>query len=128
MMTARALAVIFLVGGASAVFADQTAAIAAECRLLAAARMATAKAQGAAPNAIVLGCPGHDGLVDDTTRKEDRQRFKAAMGTKVPETAKAYGKMGKILFQRMISRGVPPEVAVAMVEGTLFKAAVAASQ
>lgn len=110
------------------VLADQAGAIAAECKLLEAAHRSTAKAQGSAPTAILVGCPGHEGLVDDTTRKQDRQRFKAAMSTPVPEGAKAQGKMGKILFQRMIARGVPPEVAVSLAGGKAFTAAVAAAQ
>jgi hypothetical protein len=108
--------------------AAKAAAIAAECRLAGAAHAATARALGQAPNSIGIGCPGRKGLADGATRKQDRQRFAAAAWTPLPEAAKPYGRTGKLIFQRMIARGVPPEIATKLAGTRDFEAAVAAAQ
>ena len=102
-----------------------SAGVVAECKLLESAYLTTQKAGLEARPDILVGCPGFEGFQETMTNRDNRKAFAAAARTKVPAKAKAMGKPGKILFQRMIARGTPPAVAVAMVDTELFDAAVA---
>jgi hypothetical protein len=114
-------AFVLVAFGASA--QSQTAGVKAQCKLLEQAYKET-RASGAVTHAdILVGCPGYETWAETMTRKDNARAFRTAMGAKVPAEAAAFGKGGKILFQQMIARGVPPEIAMRMTTTKLFTAA-----
>lgn len=100
--------------------------ILAECALLNEAMIKSAKQPGIYNTQIVRGCPGYENLPDNTTTAQGAGQFISASSAPVPQQALDMGRMGKIIFQRMIARGVSPDIATQMVGTDLFAQAVAA--
>ena len=94
--------------------------ILAECALYEAAMQRVAVAEGAPKFGIVEGCPGYEHIFVPGTAT----LFLKTASAPIPPAATALGKMGKILFRRMIARGVPNAIATDMVADPLFAAAV----
>lgn len=102
-----------------------SAAVATECALLERAYAATqASGQAALPD-ILVGCPGREGLRDSMGRFESASAFTRAGSAPVPAAA-ASSSVATGIFQRMIARGVPVDVATAMTSTAEIAAAVAA--
>lgn len=116
-MKKRYLAVVVL-GLAPMSALASSKAIKAECGLYKAAYEITERAGVTPKQDILVDCPGYEHFKEQMTRRDNSRAFRKAMSTKVPDKAKAWGKKGKLYFQKMISRGVPPEVAVHIVEKT----------
>ncbi len=108
----------------SAARQEVTAGVAAECALLERAYTATQAAGQPAFADIVAGCPGREGLAEQMGRTENAAAFTRASSAPVPSTANS--RTGRILFQRMIARGVPVSIATQMAATPEFAAAVAA--
>lgn len=127
MVRMKQVAAIAIVGTlfGSATF-GQTAGVRAECKLLEVAFKTTKASVGTARSDILSGCPGYEDWPITMTKRDDSRAFRKAASTKLPAEAKAAGKAGKILFRRMISRGVPPEIATHVAAKKEFAAAVSA--
>ena len=78
-----------------------------------------------APLDIVIGCPGRTSLRSQRSAFERAAAVRTANAAPVPATA-GTSDYGKRLFQRMISRGVPVQVATRMTTTREFKRALAA--
>lgn len=102
-----------------------SAKVAAECTLLESAYVATKAKNLPAPSDIIVGCPGRVNLAPEMGRLEGVAAFRRAAAAPLPAAARD-SRMGKILYQRMISRGVPLDVAVLMAATPEFAKAVAA--
>jgi hypothetical protein len=96
--------------------------IATECRLLEAAQIET-RARGLTDWPDVLaGCPGHPATSAMTLRQMS-EATRAANAATLPAAARPLGARADLIFRRMITRGVPPEVALAMTATPAFAAA-----
>lgn len=96
-----------------------------ECKLAEAAYKMV-KASGQQPhNDILVGCPGYEDWQPSMSKKENSGAFMRAGTAPQPEKVKAAGKAGKIIFTRMIARGVPVDVATALVDSPEFDRALA---
>ncbi len=106
--------------------ADASGRIAAECALYEAAMKRDAAKTGTSNTQIVLGCPGYEDVKDTSNRFTGAGAFIGAMRAQPPQAALAMGPAGKNLYQKMIARGVPTDVANAIVSDPVFARAVAA--
>lgn len=99
--------------------------VVAECQLLEEAYQKVKSSGAKAHNDILMGCPGYENWPGSMSKRDNRKAFGAATKAGRPAQVKAAGKAGKILFQRMIARGVPVEIAQAMAATPQFARAVA---
>lgn len=105
--------------------AEITPKVATVCALYERAYTETKAALLPAPLDIVIGCPGRTSIRSQMSRLENAAAFRAAASAPLPPAASA-SDVGKRLFQRMISRGVPVNVATRMTRTPEFKRALAA--
>ncbi|MFN3647533.1 MAG: hypothetical protein ACK4S2_13635 [Gemmobacter sp.] len=91
--------------------------LAAECRLLEAAHAATAARLGQAPPDILVGCPGHEGRRDAMPLAAQSAALRVANAAALPPVVAAAGPAAARAYRRMISRGVPEDVAAGLAQG-----------
>ena len=103
---------------------DLAARIAAECALLEAAQAATAVTGRTPWPDVLAGCPGHARLRPVMTLPQMSAATRAANAAALPDSARGLGPRADLVFRRMITRGVPPDVARALVSHPAFAAAV----
>ncbi len=98
------------------------ARIAAECRLLEAAQAeTTARGLRAWPD-VLTGCPGHAGAAPAMTMAQASDATRRANRATLPPAVAAAGARAETVYRRMITRGVPVEVAEAMTSSPEFAA------
>ncbi|WP_298857621.1 hypothetical protein [uncultured Sulfitobacter sp.] len=105
--------------------AEVSAKVTTVCALYERAYVETKAALLPAPLDIVIGCPGRTSLKSQMSRLENAAAFRRAAAAPLPAAA-SKSDVGKRLFQRMISRGVPVEVATRMTSTPEFSRALAA--
>ena len=105
--------------------AEVSAKVTTVCALYERAYSETKAALLPAPLDIVIGCPGRTSLKSQMSRLENATAFRAATSAPLPPAASAT-EVGKRLFQRMISRGVPVSVATRMTKTPEFGRALSA--
>lgn len=128
-----ALPLLLVLSGCSGIplgNAPTTASLSSEkvttvCALYERACTATRAASLPAPLDIVIGCPGRTSLKSQRSPFERSAAVKLATSVPVPTSA-GDTDYARRLFQRMISRGVPVEVAVRMTGTRAFARALAA--
>lgn len=92
-----------------------------ECKLYQEAADALTTSQKRAERAILAGCPGRFvGYVASESEKRQYQLAAADLSNMPAEIISA-GAGHRKLFQRLLVRGVPAQVAVEMIEGELFQ-------
>jgi len=101
------------------------ARIAAECRMLERAHSALIGARGTAPPDIVTGCPGHEGLRDAMPLAQQTRALRAANAAALPDEVRAGGRGAERIYRRMITRGVPEDLARDIARGPEFATAAA---
>ncbi|MFY0596429.1 MAG: hypothetical protein JXQ85_08370 [Cognatishimia sp.] len=117
--------------GSVAIFATSTPSLASslpkasECRLLELAYKVTLAQKDAAFSDILVDCPGYETWEFQMTTRDNSNAFRDAMGAQLPVKVQMGGDEAKALFQRMISRGVPLDVAEGMVDTRAFDKALA---
>lgn len=100
---------------------DRLTRIAAECTLLARAHAQTA-AQGArAWPDILEGCPTHPDARSEMTMAQMSNATRAANALSTPP---GLSPRADQVLRRMVTRGVPPEVALTLVQSPEFAAAI----
>lgn len=97
------------------------------CALYERALTTTKAASLPAPLDIVIGCPGRTSLKSQMSRRERADAVRSALSAPLPVAARS-SDIGRRLYQRMISRGVPVEIAERMTTTSEFKRALAARQ
>lgn len=117
--------------GSVAIFATTSNAFASsglkatECRLFELAYKVTLAQKDAAFSDILVDCPGYENWEFEMTTRDNSNAFRTATSAQLPLKVLAGGDPAKALFQRMISRGVPIDVAEGLVETRAFDKAVA---
>ena len=105
--------------------AEVSAKVETVCALYERAYSETKAALLPAPLDIVIGCPGRTSLKSQMSRLENTAAFCRAASAPLPAAA-SDNDVGKRLFQRMISRSVPVDVATRMTSTREFARALAA--
>ncbi|UZD89697.1 hypothetical protein [Cognatishimia activa] len=105
--------------------ASATSAVTSECRLLELAYKVTKAQQDTAFSDILVDCPGYESWTFEMTTRDNSLAFREALNAQKPYKVEKGTETAKILFQRMITRGVPVEIAQALVETRAFDNAVA---
>ncbi len=72
---------------------------------------------------VLVGCPGHEELREAMTLAQMSEATRTANATSAPPAVTALGPRADAMFRRMITRGVPVVVAVAMTATPEFAAA-----
>lgn len=103
--------------------ADRASRIAAECKTLEAAYTLMQGRGQVAPPDILVGCPGHEALRDTMPLKAQSAALRQANAAVLPPAVQAAGPAGARAFRRMITRGVPVDIANEVSQGALFAAA-----
>ena len=96
-----------------------------ECRLFELAYKVTQVQKDAAFSDILVDCPGYESWEFEMSTRENSNAYLAAKDATLPAKVQAGGAPAKAIFQRMIARGVPLDVAKALVETRAFDKAVA---
>jgi len=99
---------------------DRAARMAAECRLLARAHAETAAGGLTAWPDILDGCPSHPDARSTMTMAQMSDATRAANALIPPP---GLSPRADQVLRRMITRGVPPQVALALLESPEFTAA-----
>ena len=97
--------------------------IAAECRLLEAAQADTIARGLQAWPVVLTGCPGHEGAAPAMTMAQASDATRRANSATLPPAVATAGPRAETVYRRMITRGVPVEVAEAMALTPGFAAA-----
>lgn len=95
--------------------------LAAECALLAQASDLMSSQGSLAPEGLRDGCPGVSAR-DIRPLAQQTASLRTANAANLPATVIA-GTRAEIVFRRMITRGVPPEIAAALAASEEFTAA-----
>jgi|GEM_PF-5329836 len=117
--------------GSVAIFATSTPSLASsppkasECNLFELAYKVTLAQKDAAFTDILVDCPGYEGWEFQMTTRDNSNAFRDATSAQLPAKVQMGGDEAKALFQRMISRGVPLDVAEGMVDTRAFDKALA---
>ena len=98
--------------------------ITAECRLLERAQAETAARGLTVWPDVLVGCPGHAGTQNAMTLAQASQATRRANAARPPAEVQALGARADMVFRRMITRGVPVEVAEALAATPDFATAV----
>ena len=125
-----ALPALFALAGCNSIStppapAEVSAKVETVCALYECAYSETKAALLPAPLDIVIGCPGRTSLKSQMSRLENTAAFRRAASAPLPAAA-SDNDVGKRLFQRMISRGVPVDVVTRMTSTREFARALAA--
>ena len=97
--------------------------IARECRVLEMAHgVMAARGESPAPD-ILVGCPGHEALRDAMSMAQMSAATRRANAAVPPARVRAMGGRADMVYRRMITRGVSPDVAARMAETPEFAAA-----
>lgn len=107
---------------------SQSLAITEECKLLNNAMEAAAVEKGERDLQIVRGCPGFENVADTGSRFAGAASFSRAASVSLPLDAKATGPVATRIFQRMVSRNVPPKIAEQQTRTDQFLSAVNAAR
>lgn len=100
--------------------------IASECYLLELAYKVTKARKNTAFSDILVDCPGYENWTFEMSTRQNSIAFRKALNARKPKKIENGNETAIILFQRMITRGVPVDIAQAMVETRVFDNAVAA--
>ena len=98
-----------------------------ECRLFELAYKVTNTQKGAAFSDILVGCPGYEDWTSEMSIRQNSIAFQKAQNAQKPRKIETGSAAEKFLFQRMITRGVPVDIAQSVVETRVFAKAVAAA-
>ncbi len=103
--------------------ADAAQRVATECVMLERAQAETeARGLRAWPD-VLVGCPGHEGLVSAMSMAQASETTRRANAAALPEGLRGAGPRADQVYRRMITRGVPVAVAEAMAATPEFAAA-----
>lgn len=120
----------FLISSASLFMSSQVAATSkettSECYLLELAYRVTEAQNETAYSDILVDCPGYESWNFEMSTREYGLAVRNALSATKPEKVKAGTETATLLFQRMIKRGVPVDIAQGIVETRAFDKAVAA--
>lgn len=104
----------------------ETARIQAECKVMERAYQLTLESKDEDRPWIMNGCPGHKRVKNP--REGSGVTTMQVLSGGVPKAVKAFGKWGKLIYQRMQFQDVPVAVAKAVATTPEFAAAVAVYQ
>ena len=97
----------------------------AECHLLELAYMVTKAQKDVAYSDILVDCPGYENWTLEMSTRDFSLAFLQALNAERPPKVIDGGIPANTVFERMIRRGVPVDIAQGMVETRVFDKAVA---
>ncbi len=96
---------------AATLASNQSLAIEEECKLLNNAMETIALETGERDLQIVRGCPGFENITDTSPRFDNSDGFPRALRVSLPNGAAASGPIARRIYQKMIIRKIPREIA-----------------
>lgn len=94
-----------------------------ECRLLERASVEISARGQVSPSDILVGCPGHEAVRESMSMAEMSAATRRANTASAPQGLRVMGPRADEVFRRMITRGVPVDIAEALTDSPEFAAA-----